>query len=341
MNLYLYGHVFCKEVLEMKVVVIGLGSMGKRRIHLLKEYLHCEVIGVDTSSERVQQVEDAFSIPCFESLDDAIKNYTIEAGVVSTSPLTHYLIAKVLLEHNIHVFTELNLVPDGYKELIELAKRKNKVLFLSSTKLYRYEVKRIENVVKNEKGLNYIYHIGQYLPDWHPWEDYHNFFVSNVRTNACREIFAIELPWLISLFGDIETIKVIKQKSSDLDIDYPDTYMVLLEHGDKAMGTVIVDVVSRKPVRDFRLFNETVMVQWDGTPNGYYELNLETKQMETYEFSKKIIKDKNYADNIIENDYLEELRAYMDKIENPSHKYYDFTDDFRTLQCIENIERDG
>ena len=325
----------------MRIVVVGLGSMGKRRIRLLKKHLHCEVVGVDTCLDRVQQTVGLYSISCFASLEEAIQTNQIDAGVVCTSPLSHCHIAKMLLEHNIHVFTELNLVSDGYEELIELAKRKNKVLFLSSTKLYRYEVKRIENVIKNEKGLNYIYHIGQYLPDWHPWEDYRNFFVSNVRTNACREIFAIELPWLISLFGDIETIKVIKRKSSDLDIDYPDTYMVLLEHGDKAMGTIIVDVVSRKPVRDFRLFNETLMVQWDGTPNGYYELNLETKQMETYEFSKKIIKDKNYADNIIENDYLEELRAYMDKIENPSHKYYDFTDDFRTLRCIENIERDG
>lgn len=322
----------------MRIVVVGLGSMGKRRIRLLKEYLQCEVVGVDTCPERVQQAVELYSIPCFSSLEDAFQTYPIEAGVVCTSPLSHFQIAKILLEHNIHVFTELNLVSDGYKELIELAKQKEKVLFLSSTKLYRYEVKRIEDVIRGEKGLNYVYHIGQYLPDWHPWEDYRNFFVSNVRTNACREIFAIELPWLISLFGDIENIKVVKQKSSSLDIEYPDTYMVLAEHGDKAMGTIIVDVVSRKAVRDFRLFNEKVMVQWDGTPNGYYELNLEKKQMEAYEFSKKIIKDKNYADNIIENDYLEELRAYMDKIENPSHKYYDFEDDFRVLQHIEYIE---
>lgn len=324
----------------MRIVVIGLGSMGKRRIRLLKEYLHCKVIGVDTCPDRVQQVVGLYSIPCFSSLEDAMQAYPIEAGVVCTSPLSHCHIAKTLLERGIHVFTELNLVSDGYEELIGLAKEKGKVLFLSSTKLYRYEVRRIGDVTKKEKRLNYIYHIGQYLPDWHPWEDYRNFFVSDARTNACREIFAIELPWLIFLFGDIESIKVIKQKSSGLDIAYPDTYMVLVEHGDKAMGTIIVDVVSRKAIRDFKLFNETIMVQWDGTPDGYYELDLEKKQMQAYEFGQNIIKDKNYADNIIENDYLEELRAYMDKIENPSHKYYDFEDDLHVLQHIDYIERE-
>lgn len=327
-------------MLSLKVVVVGLGSMGRRRIRLLKEHLHCEVIGVDTCAERVQQAVELFDIPCFSSLDDAIQAYPVEAGLVCTSPLSHCHIARMLLEQNIHVFTELNLVSDGYEELIEIAKRKEKVLFLSSTKLYRYEVKRIGDIIKNEKGLNYIYHIGQYLPDWHPWEDYRNFFVSDAKTNGCREIFAIELPWLISLFGEIETIKSMKQKSSALDIDYPDTYMVLVKHHDGTMGTLIVDVVSRKAVRDFKLFSETMFIQWDGTPQGYYELDLKNKEMQQYEFGEYIIKDANYADNIIENDYLEELKAYLNKIENPCCKYYDFEDDLQTLRYIENIERD-
>ncbi len=322
----------------MRIVVIGLGSMGKRRIRLLIEHLHCEVIGVDTDIERIQQVKELFSIECFSSIEDAIKKKSIDAAVVSTSPLTHYQIVKLLLEHDIHVFTELNLVSDGYQEMIELAQKRDKVLFLSSTKLYRYEVKRLGEVVQCGERMNYIYHIGQYLPDWHPWEDYRNFFVSNVRTNACREIFAIELPWLTSLFGEIEDIKVIKQKSSVLDIDYPDTYMVLVRHNRQTMGSLIVDVVSRKAVRDFKLFGEDIFVQWDGTPQGYYELNLEKNEMEAYEFGKQIMKDENYAENIIENDYLEELRAYLDKIINPSHKYYDFEDDFRVLQYIDQIE---
>lgn len=322
----------------MRVVVIGLGSMGKRRIRLLKEYLHCEVIGVDTNPNRRQEAAALFSITCFSSIDEALQKYSAEAGVVSTSPLNHYHIAKILLENDIHVFTELNLLPDGYKELIELAKEKNKVLFLSSTKLYRYEVRRIAELIKDERKMNYVYHIGQYLPDWHPWEDYRNFFVSNARTNACREIFAIELPWLVSLFGEIEEIKVIKQKSSGLDINYPDTYMVLLRHNCQTMGSLVVDVVSRKAVRDFKLFSEKIFVQWDGTPDGYYELNLENNELESYGFGKQIMKDENYADNIIENDYLEELKAYLDKIVNPSHKYYDFEDDYKILQYIEKIE---
>lgn len=63
------------------------------------------------------------------------------------------------------------------------AKEKGVLLFLSSTMLYRRETQYIkQQVAAFGKPVHYIYHIGQYLPDWHPWENYKNFFVGNART---------------------------------------------------------------------------------------------------------------------------------------------------------------
>lgn len=322
----------------MQVLVVGLGSMGRRRIRLLKEILHHEVIGVDTSEERRIQCEAELHIKTYSTIMIAFQKCKIDAAVVSTSPLTHFSIIKELLMYNVNVFTEINLVSDGYDELIELAEKKNKILFLSSTMLYRYEVQRIEKIIKNEKNLVYTYHIGQYLPDWHPWENYKDFFVSNKRTNACREIFAIELPWLISLFGNVTNYQVIKKKNTSLDIEYPDTYLVLLQHENQVMGSLTVDVVSRTAIRDFKLYNENIFIDWNGTPDGYREFNKLTNKMKKYNFEQEIIKDNNYADNIIENDYLEELSAFFDKIKNPEHQYYDFKADLQTLNLITTLE---
>ena len=36
----------------MKVIVIGLGSMGKRRIRLLSEHKDVEIYGIDTQDQR-------------------------------------------------------------------------------------------------------------------------------------------------------------------------------------------------------------------------------------------------------------------------------------------------
>lgn len=98
---------------------------------------------------------------------------------------------------------------------------KGKVLFLSSTLLYRAEMLKIKEETNKIAGqINYIYHVGQYLPDWHPWENFKDYFVADKRTNGCRELFAIELPWLIDAFGKIKQTTAMKSKMSSLDIDY-------------------------------------------------------------------------------------------------------------------------
>ncbi len=49
----------------MKVVVIGLGSMGRRRIRLLKQmYPELSLAGVDSNEERMQNVSQEFGILC-------------------------------------------------------------------------------------------------------------------------------------------------------------------------------------------------------------------------------------------------------------------------------------
>ena len=158
----------------MKIGVIGLGSMGKRRIRLIKDnFPDVAIIGIDNSKERCEEVEELFNIETLSDSDDFFKNNDCDAVFISTPPLTHSKIINSALNSDLNVFTEINLVSDLYDENIKLADDNNLVLFLSSTQLYRKEINYIDSKVsKLDKTTNYIYHIGNYLPDWHPWESY-------------------------------------------------------------------------------------------------------------------------------------------------------------------------
>ena len=161
----------------MKILVCGLGSMGRRRLRLLKSLdSSLEIFGVDSNSERASNVAKEFNIVVYDSIDRAYDEQKPSCIFVCTSPLAHYSIIKQSLSLGMHVFTEINVVADGYDELVNLAKTKNLKLFLSSTMNYKPEIKYLVNRVKNTK-VSYNYHVGQYLPDWHPWENYKNFFV--------------------------------------------------------------------------------------------------------------------------------------------------------------------
>lgn len=192
------------------VVVIGLGSMGKRRIRLLQKYNHSlKIIGIDTNIERQEKVQKEYKIEIEDSIESAIKEYAPSCAFVCTAPLSHAQIILKCQKCGLHVFTELNLVSDGYEKIISMADEKQLKVFMSSTLQYRDEIKYIKDCVRNlRESVNYVYHVGQYLPDWHPWENYKDFFVGERRTNGCREIFAIDLPWIVSTFGKVTNIMV-------------------------------------------------------------------------------------------------------------------------------------
>lgn len=109
----------------MKVVVIGLGSMGKRRIRLLQRYNQTmQIFGVDKSEERRKETNEVHGIETFNTLTDLLNENKINYAFVCTSPLSHHTIITDCLNQDIHVFTELNLVHDGYERNINLAKKR-------------------------------------------------------------------------------------------------------------------------------------------------------------------------------------------------------------------------
>lgn len=140
----------------MKAIVIGLGSMGKRRIRLLCRHKEMEIVGIDSNEERRAEASEEYGIKCSRNLDECFKTHYVDCAFVCTSPLSHADIIKECLMNNLHVFTEINLVSDGYEENMRLAKDKGLVLFLSSTPLYRKEIRTIIEKVRNHSKINYI-----------------------------------------------------------------------------------------------------------------------------------------------------------------------------------------
>ena len=251
----------------MKLLIVGLGSMGKRRARLTKGIdAAIQIVGVDTAeSRRDEALRLGLADAAYTTIGEAVAAEHPDAALVCTAPLAHAAVIGELLDHDLPVFTELNLVSDGYRENMAKAAAKKLPLFLSSTMLYRRETQYIkQQVAEFGKPVHYIYHIGQYLPDWHPWENYKNFFVGNARTGGVREIFGIDLPWLLDAFGDVESVTVQKDTISDLGLPYPDCVTLLLRHKGGVQGVLAADVVSRKAVRSFECFGDGIHLFWDG-----------------------------------------------------------------------------
>ncbi len=323
----------------MKLLIVGLGSMGKRRARLARGMdASIQISGVDTTESRRTEAE-GLGITAYASIGEAVTADKFDAALVCTAPITHAGIISELLDAGLPVFTELNLVSDGYEENMKKAREKGLPLFLSSTMLYRGETQYIKRQVEAfAKPVNYIYHIGQYLPDWHPWENYKNFFVGDKRTGGVREIFGIDLPWLLDTFGPVKSLHVEKDKISQLEVDYPDSYFVTLRHENGMKGMLAVDVVSPKAVRNFECFGEGLHLFWEGNPRSLYTFDHDKGEklpVNTYESFEH---DSRYSDNIVENAYVDELANFFAVLKGAEQPRYSFEKDLETIRLIEAIE---
>lgn len=320
----------------MNICVIGLGSMGKRRIKLLKNRNEkLSIIGIDNNLERTKRVSDEYGIICYPSLSDV--NSDLDCAFICTSPQFHAELIKECLHRDLHVFSEINLISDLYNENIQEAKKRDKVLFLSSTPLYKSEIQIIDQKIKeNGETCAYLYHVGQYLPDWHPWDNLKDFFVSNKSTNGCREILAIELPWIQKTFGKIKNINVTKRKLTKLNVEFPDTYLIQLDHVNGNMGTLLIDVVSRQAVRRLEIINENLYIKWDGTPDSLYEKDILSGELKAIS-SGAYIHEKGYRDFINEFAYSKEIDEFFSVLKGKT-AMYGFEEDIDTLKIIDQIE---
>lgn len=324
----------------MKLLIVGLGSMGKRRARLTRGIdARIRLAGVDTAAARCAEALRLGVIDAaYPSIADAIRIEAPDAALVCTAPLTHAAIIGALLDAGLPVFTELNLVRDGYAENMAKAKEKGVLLFLSSTMLYRRETQYIKRrAAEFGRPVHYIYHIGQYLPDWHPWESYQNFFVSDARTNGVREIFGIDLPWLLDAFGAAVGLTVQTDTISRLGLPFPDCVTLLLRHASGAQGVLAADVVSPRAVRNFECFGDGLHLFWEGNPKSLYEFSGGEKRfVDTYQ---RFEHDSRYSDNIVENAYVDELTNFFDALSGRAAPLWSFEQDLAAIDVMDEIAR--
>lgn len=320
-----------------KILVVGYGSMGRRRIRLTRELLpNAKFICVDSNEQRHIKAREDGHISV-SSIDSGLE-FSPDMAFVCTSPGHHADIILKILEAGVHVFTELNLTSDSYGLIKETAEKNNAVVFVSSTLVYKRQMEIFKKNVRDQvKPLIYIYHVGQYLPDWHPWESYKDFFIGKKETNGIREILAIQLPWLVNTFGRVKDIKVSCQNCTELDIDFPDAVILNLIHENGCIGSFVVDVTSRKAITRLEIIGEDLHIFWDGHNDDLRILNLETKKMEhlqVYDTEQHI---EGYSDNIAEEPYRDEIKEFIGAMEGKPVRY-GLEDDEYILSLIDKIE---
>jgi predicted dehydrogenase len=326
----------------MKALVVGLGSMGKRRVRNLQALGVREIAGFDKRGDRRAEAGDRYGIEVLGSADEGFDVFRPDVVVVSTSPESHMVVANAAVDRSIPCFIEASVVDaEGILALHERTKANPTIVAPSCTMRYFPGPKKVKELLARGaigEPLNFNYQSGQYLPDWHPWEPIKDFYVSARETGGCREIVPFELTWLNDMFGEPTALACARAKLTSLDADIDDIYHCLLRYPKSVLGNLTVEVVSR-PVatRELRILGTHGEIVFSADENVVRCATVQQPAWERFDLAVGSI-EAGYINP--EEPYIAELRDFVDAVRVGDKRIFPNTlvDDYRVLQTLHQLE---
>lgn len=322
-----------------KYLVIGLGSMGRRRVRCLKA-LGIEsnnIYGMDTREDRCAEAVDQYGINIVKNADE-MDFSQVKAVIVSLPPDKHFEGVQIAFEHGKPVFVEASVVLEDVEKIKE-SNIDNIFIAPSCTFIFHPVIKEIKKLVKSGKYgkvCNFSYHSGQYLPDWHPWENVKDFYVSNRLTGGAREIVPYELTWIVDVLGYPNEAKGYFRKTASIGCDIEDGYVCSLDYGDM-VGSLLVDVVGRNALRNLVINFEDAQLQWRCDREQLEIYIPKTNAWERIEIGE-MIHEEGYSKSINENMYIDEIDAFLKGIDDQQLYPNTIEKDIKVLKILKAVE---
>jgi predicted dehydrogenase len=255
---------------NLRFLVAGCGSIGKRHIKNLLALGVREIIACDPWASRREEVQAALGISVvasFAEITDRMPN----AVVIAAPTSLHLSLAAEAAEHGMHLFIEKPLASswDGIESLITLANDKDLISLVGCNLRFHPGLLTIKRLI-GERAVGRItaarIAVGQYLPDWHPWEDYRRSYSARADLGGGVILDAIhEIDYARWLLGDVQGVFCLAGKLSGLEIDTEDSAALLLRFTDGALGEIHLDYVQRAYHRTCQIIGDEGTIHWDYT----------------------------------------------------------------------------
>lgn len=326
----------------MKFLVIGLGSMGKRRVRNLQALGQTEIAGFDTREDRRAEAREKYGIAVYPDFLAALEAHKPDALVISVSPAHHMTYAWAGFERGLSCFIEASVVEAD--RILELHKRTDgtEILMAPSCTMRHYpgprKVKELVHSGVIGRPLSFNYQTGQYLPDWHPWEPIEAFYVSVRETGGCREIVPFEITWLNDIFGMPEPLACAKGKLTDMHADIDDIYHCLLRYPGGVMGNMTVEVISRPhATREMRVLGTEGEIVFRADEHCVRYASAANPEWVRHDLGGGTVEE-GYINP--EEPYIAEMRDFVTAVNQKNKSLYPNTllDDYNVLQTLYRLE---
>ena len=229
-----------------KVLMIGLGGVGQRHLRNLRSILGpdteflayrvrglSQVVTTTLQVESSKSVEEEYAVKAFSNIEAALDEKP-QIAVICNPSSAHVPAALACAKAGCDLFIEkpVSSSLSGLAELTEVSERSKLTVMVGYQLRYHPCFLKIlellnSGILGNILGVRAV--IGEYLPNWHPYEDYRAMYASRSEQGGGVVLSQIhEFDYLYALFGAPSKLYAIGGHWSHLEIDVEDTASVLM-----------------------------------------------------------------------------------------------------------------
>ena len=249
----------------IKVLIIGLGSIGQRHAEALKKLNISQIAALRTKKGQKDVLPMFDDIEVFNNEEDAF-NWCPTHLIISNPTSLHMHFVKIAIEKSIKFFVE-KPISDNLREILAL-ERPEKVNGVVGYNLRFHGLFRfIKGLINNNtygKVISAQLHVGQYLPSWHPYEDYRDAYYSKKELGGgALRTLSHEVDLMQYFFGDVVSLFAKVQKNSDLEIDVDDVTNILAQTTNCPQVTVHINLLDPNIKRQGNIYFSKGVLEYD------------------------------------------------------------------------------
>jgi predicted dehydrogenase len=275
-------------------------------------------------------VEREYGISVFDDLDAALAERPQAAFICNPSSL-HIPVALACVRAGCDLFLEKPVSSDlrGVEELIREAEQRKAVVMVGyQLRFHPCFLALKESLSQGLIGnvLTVRATVGEYLPGWHPYEDYRTMYAARADLGGGVIVTQIhEFDYLYALFGVPRRIFALGGHWSRLEIDVEDVASVLMEftaYGRALPVHLQQDYVQRPPSRSCEVIGD----------RGKLIMDLPSLSLSCYDEEGKLASLQTW-DNFDRNQlFLDELRHFAECVETRRKPLVDLRDGVQSLK---------
>ena len=246
----------------MKILQLGAGSMGSRRMRDLARRGDISLGLYDERADRRAAAQAKFGVEAFAAFDDALA-WSPDALIISTPPGTKGPYIDLALERGLHHFSEADIWTYGAAE--KAARKPGIVSAPSDSMAFLPLIRGLGPLLQDNVGqiLSYQFFMSTYMPSWHPTEGL-EYYARHRNAAPAREMIPFELSYLDALFGPASEVAGRYEKFGKLDGAIEDTWSLSMRLRDGGIGQLTITMAC--PAADYRrgcVFGTKGQMTWD------------------------------------------------------------------------------